>query len=151
MDIWLFEDLCARIETLQKSGGSGELIGLVEQAIELYRGQFLSLEEDYWFISPRESLHGRFIKIVKALGDYFENHGEPAKAAACYEKALTVDDILEEFYQRLMRCYEKEGRCVEAMTVYHRCRKTLDTKLNVRPSAKTQALFDALKRKGQGP
>lgn len=146
VDAWLFEDMCRKVDGLRKKGDRQGLVERMEQAAELYKGQFLLSEEDFWTISTRESLQSRFLKLVEALGEQFENAGDLTKAAECYEKALRTDDLVEEFYQRLMKCYESQGRHAEALKTYHRCKRTLQAKLGVTPSVRTQGAYEALKR-----
>lgn len=62
----------------------------------------------------------------------------------CYQKGLEVDDLAEEFYQRLMTCLQRLGRRPEALTVYNRCRNTLSTALGVEPSIRTAAIYKSL-------
>lgn len=146
VDAWLFEDLCRKIDALRKKGDREGMVQRMEEAAELYGGPFLSADEEFWTISTRESLQSRFLKLVEGLGEELENDGDLAKAVECYEKALRTDDLIEEFYQRLMKCYENEGRHAEALNTYFRCKKTLHGRLGVTPSGKTQAVYEALKR-----
>ena len=65
----------------------------------------------------------------------------PCKASnQCYDKALEVDDLAEEFYLHLIACYQRLGLQAKALSVYTRCRFLLDARLGIEPSAKTRAL-----------
>jgi LuxR family transcriptional regulator, maltose regulon positive regulatory protein len=147
IDAWLFEDLWKKINALKKKGDREGLVQQMEEAVDLYRGQFLSYEEEYWIISARESLQSRFLNLVQILGEQFEDAGDLVKATQLYEKALQTDDLVEEFYRCLMRCYERQGRHAEAVNTFHRCRKALQAKLGVNPSVNTQHLYETLKGK----
>jgi LuxR family maltose regulon positive regulatory protein len=61
-----------------------------------------------------------------------------------YQRGLEIDDVAEILYQQLMICYRQLGRRAEALSTYHRCRKTLSTILGVDPSPKTEAIFKSL-------
>ncbi len=64
----------------------------------------------------------------------------------CYQKALEVDDLQEEFYRRLMLSDYKIGRLSEALAVYDRCRKMLSSILGIEPSPETEAALEHVRR-----
>jgi DNA-binding SARP family transcriptional activator len=67
-------------------------------------------------------------------------------ALECYQKGLEVDDLIEEFYQRMMKCYYQLGRRAEALSVYKRCSEVLSSVLGIEPSEETVALARELKK-----
>ncbi len=65
----------------------------------MYGGDFLP--GDYrqsWTISMRERLKSRFIRLVGRLGNYYEEARQWEDVTECYQKALEVDDLQEEFF-----------------------------------------------------
>jgi DNA-binding SARP family transcriptional activator len=111
----------------------------------MYRGPFMAGEPHKpWAISMRERLKSKFIRTVNQLAQYWGATGQWENAVECYQKALEVDDIIEELYQNLMLCYQRLGQKAEAMAVYDRCRKTLSAALGIEPSSKTQTLYRSL-------
>jgi DNA-binding SARP family transcriptional activator len=149
VDVWAFERILGQVDAAWKEGlaknNIAQTIQLAEKAIEMYRGPFLAAEIDQpWTISFRERLRSKFLRNVGKLGLYWEQVGDFNKAVNCYQKGLEVDDLAEEFYQRLIVCYKRLGRRAEALTVYHRCRNTLSTVLGVEPSPATEAICKSL-------
>jgi DNA-binding SARP family transcriptional activator len=69
-----------------------------------------------------------------------EREGRWTEAVDCYRKVLEVDDLAEEFYQRLMICHHRTGQPAEAMAVYHRCKETLSAALGVASSPETDQI-----------
>ena len=67
--------------------------------------------------------------------------GECEKAVARYLQGLEVDLKVEEFYQRLMVCYARMGRNADAVAIYKRCQKNLNSMLKVEPSSKTKSIY----------
>src|SRR3990172_5624050 len=92
-------------------------LSLLEKALELYKGPFLGAESAPWAISLRERLRAKFLRAVAVLGKHLEKGIEYQKMIMLYEKALEVDDLAEEFYQRLMHCNIIIGRKAEAAKV----------------------------------
>jgi LuxR family maltose regulon positive regulatory protein len=130
-----------------RSGLQGPETVRLDKALELYRGHFLPHDEDKpWTVSLREQLKRKFILAVAALGEGEEDRRAWKKAIAVYERGLEVDDLSEEFYQRLMFCYRAIGRRADAVRMYERCRKVLAASLGIGPSPETEALYRRIVR-----
>ncbi|MDD2732816.1 MAG: BTAD domain-containing putative transcriptional regulator [Desulfuromonadaceae bacterium] len=161
VDTVAFERMAADAEALWNSG-QGQLSSrvsaegydaergaraakLTEKAITIYSGHFLSAESAYsWGISTRERLRGKFIRLVEALGRYWEETGRLDKAIACHQKGLETDDLIEEFYQHLMVCHLALGQQAKGVELYRRCRMKLAAELGLKPSSKTEAIYKTL-------
>ncbi len=140
VDSYAFEQL------LEQADATGS-IPLIEKALTLYQGTFLSDDPgEPWAISYRERLRSKFLRSVSKLGSQLEGMGQIEKAIEHYEKALEVDHVAEEFYQRLMVCYQTEGRRAEALSIYNRCRSVLQSVFGIEPSAKIKTLYDTIRR-----
>jgi len=114
-----------------------------ERAIALYSGQFLAADAAAaWTFSMRESLRSRMLQLITSLGRHREEAGQWRSAADVYLRGLEADDLVEEFYQRLMVCHQNLGNQGEVMSLYKRCRTTLAI-LGIKPSAATRAIYDA--------
>ncbi|KAF0215246.1 MAG: transcriptional [Geobacteraceae bacterium] len=149
VDAWAFQRVCREVEALRKEGATGknpsDLIRLAEKALALYLAHFLAGDaECHWAISLRERLRSRFIHLVGRVGHYWEGTGKWLKAAECYQKGLETDDLTEEFYQRLMVCYQHMGKRAEALAVYNRCCTTLSAACGIPPSPKTRAIHKSI-------
>lgn len=137
-DVWA-------LDSLPESGAAeADLVRLAQ----LYRGAFLAQDVDAaWAIPARERLRRRFAHATCELTRLHEASGRWDEAATCCERALEIDDTVEEFYQRLMSCHAHRGRHSDLLATYRRCRDTLASKLQIRPSARTEGLFAALHAK----
>jgi LuxR family maltose regulon positive regulatory protein len=152
VDVWAFERILGQIENALKNKPTednlAKIIQMAEKAIEMYKGPFLPGETDLpWTLSFRERLRSKFLRMVKKVGIYWEQAESYDKAIHCYQKGLEVDDLAEEFYQRLMRCYCNLGRHAEALNVYSRCRNTLSSILGIKPSAETETISKSIIRR----
>lgn len=117
-----------------------------EQAMALYRGTFLGLEDDApWAIPLREKLRAKFADAVARQGAELERAGELEAAVDCYTRGLAADDLVESFYQGLIRCYRALGREDAALGAYRRCRQILSARLGERPCSATERLVAALR------
>jgi DNA-binding SARP family transcriptional activator len=81
---------------------------------------------------------------IKKLGANHENLRQWEQAISSYQKGLEVDDLTEEFYQRLMICYRHLDLKLEALNVYKRCCKTLTAALGIDPSSETRTIYESI-------
>jgi LuxR family maltose regulon positive regulatory protein len=144
VDAWIFERILGQAEMAwdKKSTGKngGNPVELAEKAMRLYTGPFLAGENEPWMISTRERLRNKFLRNVRRLAHHWETAGEVAKAIECYQRGLDVDDLAEEFYLQMMKCYKSMGKRAEALAVYKRCCQILSSVLGIEPSTEIESL-----------
>jgi DNA-binding SARP family transcriptional activator len=127
------------------SAEPAQLARLCAQAVGLYKGPFLSAEESLpWVAYRREPQLNRLLKSIGTVGRHYELSGEWEMAAELFSKAITCDDLAEEFYRRLMICYRQMGNNVAAIRTYNRCRSRLLAELGIEPSRETTAVYSAI-------
>ncbi|HMK50014.1 MAG TPA: BTAD domain-containing putative transcriptional regulator, partial [Thermodesulfovibrionales bacterium] len=144
VDSFAFDYYVAQVEKIIESDALGtgaakeEMSEISERAMRLYRGHFLSDEvEQQWVAAKRERLKSKFVRFVIDVGLCLERKDQWERAIQFYEKGLDVDDLTEEFYQRLIICYHKLGRSGQARETYSRCCKILSAVLGRQPSPLT--------------
>jgi len=153
VDAYAFEFLLEKAERLLEENQKAkdpsiEGVQLTERALSLYKGTFLGeAVNESWIIAYQERLRSKFIRAVKRLGKHFERTGQWERAVECYQKGLEADELAEEFYQRLMASYLSWDRRAEAIAVYNRCRKVLQSALEIDPSPKTEEIFRIMKER----
>ncbi len=143
VDIWSLERLFRRIDSalVQSYIDSNDISYLTNKVLQLYRGEFIKDEiNSSWVLMLRERLRYNFLRYLSLLGQFWEKKGHMEMAADIYIRALQEDALVEEFYQRLMFCYQEQGYVDEAMLVYERCIRTLKAVLGIEPSEKTKAV-----------
>ena len=151
VDVWAFESILGEADGKQEAGLTGEAASLIQKAIEMYRGPFLSGEiEEPCPIPMRERLRGKFLRSVRWLGHYWEQVNKYEKALECYQRGLEEDDLAEELYRRLMLCHQRLGQKVEALSAYKRCEKILKDTLGIEPSPETQNIFRTIRANAKG-
>ncbi len=144
VDAWLLQRILNRLESVWTGGITGEIklniMSLSQELLKLYAGHFLADDGEPWVVSFREHLRNRFLRNIEMAGLFSEKRGEVQSAISLFRKGIEVDDLAENFYQRLMACYQRMGRKAEALAVYNRCRKTFSAVLGIEPSPETEAL-----------
>ena len=86
----------------------------VERALALYRGNLLPEdEEEPWSGYLREKLRRKFLHEAGAIGTALESSEQWQAAIELYQRGLDADNLVEAFYQGLMRCYRALDRGCE--------------------------------------
>jgi ATP/maltotriose-dependent transcriptional regulator MalT/DNA-binding SARP family transcriptional activator len=150
VDVWATERGLSRAEAVAApSRGDGEkwaeMEKLVEKATALYQGPFLAKEEFPWATEVTDRVQRRLLRALRQIGRHHEQDSAWDKAIDCYERAVQVAPCTEELYRRLITIYQQQGRRVEALGVYERCRRTLLNQLGLTPSRETEALHHSLR------
>jgi two-component SAPR family response regulator len=103
------------------------------------KGEFIPQHnDDDWSIPMREKLKRKLLGVVFRRGHGLETNEKWSAAVAWYERALAIDPLVEECYQRLMICHRHLGHKAEIMTAYNRCCKMLDSMIGIALSDKTK-------------
>lgn len=115
----------------------------------LYEGQFLAHDLDSaWAVSYRERLRDRFNRLICSQAAAAEGEGRFEDARDWYQRGLEVDDVVESFYQGIMRCQLRLGRRADVLSTFQRLRRTLGAKLRTLPSNDSAALAAAAEATG---
>jgi ATP/maltotriose-dependent transcriptional regulator MalT/two-component SAPR family response regulator len=146
VDFWVFEHVLSDVDPEGMRALDEEALGMAEKALRMYRGPAFSSDESSWAHSLRERLRGRFLRLFMEVGRIRERAGNWRSAADWYVRGLEVDDMVEEFYQRLMTCYGKLGLRAEALSTYERCREAMLKRYGVGPSPETEQMYHSLRR-----
>lgn len=149
VDVWALEKTMNELKA-QAHSNKFELSNITKLAntlLKLYQGHFLGYEDEQpWFIAFREKLKTRFVRCLSQVCDIFEQHGHCEQAIDYYLKGIEVEQLSEEFYQRLMKCYMKQGRYIEAVAVYQQCQRVCKALTGFEPSAATNAIYQEVSR-----
>lgn len=139
VDSIAFERICAQLD---RGAPDSLLITLIEKAVGIYEGHFLPADDNlFWTASCRERLRSRFLRLMLMEGARLENSMEWENATGFYERALHIDNLSEELYERLMICHKRLGRDADATEVYNRCKRVLLSGLGIEPSRKLKEIL----------
>ena len=123
----------------------------LEEAVELYRGDFLegftvadspSFEE--WALLTREQLNRNVRESLQQLAENYQEQGEYQTAIVYARRLLVMDPLLEEAHQSLIKLLAASNQRSAALAQYEACRRILANELGVEPSPETKAVFDQI-------
>jgi DNA-binding SARP family transcriptional activator len=145
-DVDIFEAKLHTAGQLLQNGGPREQIStLLNEAINLYQGDFVDeFMEGEWHQVRRAALSRAYLEALLTLGGiHFEAERYP-QAISAYQQALSKDPYLEEAHHELIRCYARIHKRSQAFRQYETLTAAL-AELNATPSSETQVLVDRLR------
>lgn len=134
------------------AAGSRELVERLEQAVALYRGEFLedfsvdSAPFEEWASLQREALRRQLLQALHELGRYFERACDWQRALSHTMRQTEVDPWDERAQRRAMRLLARQGRRGAALARYDACRRVLLEELGVEPMPETVRLFERIRQ-----
>ncbi|MBU4318623.1 MAG: hypothetical protein KKF30_15305 [Proteobacteria bacterium] len=145
VDILAFNRMLEKGDVHWEHGKKKQAVNFYENALKFYAGDFLFEEPaQSWNISIREHTKNSCLTAIIRIGVWLEEAKKFKKAMGFYEKGLSIDDLEESLYQRLMSCQYHLGCPSDVVRTYQRCRKRLFETFKVEPSAETEAIFSRI-------
>ena len=134
-----------------------EAVDSLEQALELYQGEFLeglALNEpvfEEWLSEIRRELSDTALHVMLKLLDAYERDGAAEAGLRIARRILVLDRFQETAHRAVMRCLDRLDRRTEAIQHYKACSETLKTELGVDPADATVTLYrEIMKSSGEG-
>jgi WD40 repeat protein/DNA-binding SARP family transcriptional activator len=125
--------------------------GDLEQAIALYRGDFLtdfyledSTEFEAWAQSQREYYRRRALDALEILTTIAIRQQAYPEAREYAEQQLIIDNLRESAYRQLMEILALSGHREEALAQYEACKRVLAEELGMAPSTRTTEIYDKI-------
>jgi DNA-binding SARP family transcriptional activator len=129
-------------------------VDVLEQAVELYRGPFLSgfslsaaPEFELWMTEQRSMHEQLYLDTLATLVEAETTRGDYGKAIQYARRYLRVDDLAEDIHRKLMVLHVMTGDRPAALQQYERCISILQRELSVQPLPETRAIYDAIMQK----
>lgn len=119
---------------------------LLEQAVLLYRGDYLE-EMDYsWLLPQRENLSQLCIEARLRLANHYLKAQDYARAVAHLQAVEQKDPFAETAHSLLMSAYAQQGNRVAVKNQYQRLQGVLKKELGLEPSPEMSRLYCKLIR-----
>lgn len=122
--------------------------GVLEAALEVYRGDFLegfhlsgAPEFERWLDGTRARLHREAREAALRLASEAREAGRHPDAAGWLRRAVEIAPTDEAVARRLIRLHLQTGERSAALRAYRRLARRLDATLGVRPSSDTRSLL----------
>jgi LuxR family transcriptional regulator, maltose regulon positive regulatory protein len=144
-------DLCWVDALAFEEGAKAAVVGsssleAMAATMALYRGHFLAGDaEETWSVSARERLRSRFHRLVIAYVEALLQANRADDAMACFQRGIEIDDLIEPFYQGLLRAAIDLRRPAEGIAAYRRLHRLFSLAMGIAPAPETDRLLQALR------
>jgi two-component SAPR family response regulator len=115
-----------------------------EQAIACYKSEYLDNLYYDWLLPERRRLTKAYIAALRALADFHFAHERYTRALELLQRALRVDDLLEELHCQAMRVYTALGDRAGLVRQYQDLKKVLNSEMGMEPLATSTKLYQRL-------
>lgn len=128
----------------RKTISLSEVILSCRTVFDLYPENGIAMD-DYpgWFISYHEQLRSRLFTYINNVTFFLKNNDDDDTLLHLYDFAITIDPLIERYYQGAIETLNSRSRFSEAIQYYHQCVAALKQGLDISPSPKTTQLFIA--------
>jgi DNA-binding SARP family transcriptional activator len=129
-----------------------QTIRRLEDAVELYRGEFLegfSLADcadfDEWAMFEQEQIHRQIMDTLCHLCGWYEDRGEWKQALHYAWRQLELDPWRETAHRQVIRLLAHSGQRSAALVQYRVCCQELKEELGVKPEVETVQLYERIR------
>lgn len=141
IDLYDFCDAEALARTALRQGEQERAIQLLENAVQLYRGDlFADDTEDEAIEAQRVRLRNLYLDAVRSLAQLRMRLGQAEEAIRTLRAALDIEPVAIDLYESLITQLARIGRQSEARQQYECCRAALRKHLDLDPPARMRAL-----------
>jgi DNA-binding SARP family transcriptional activator len=119
--------------------------GILEEAITLYRGDFLpKLSKTLWVIPVSTKYHGQYLDCVTAYAALLERDDLFEEMFDLAEHALTIDALSEDLHVLLLRSLLHQGKNSSALAHYEYATDLLYRNLGIQQWRGLRELYDSI-------
>ena len=144
IDTESFERLIADAETARRERAYDRCIDCYEQAVTLYRGEFMQGTYEPWVDEQRSYYREQYLRMLESLAAVAEKKQEWPRTMDLAQRILREDQFREDIHCMLMRTHAALGNRVAVKEQYEALRELLQKELGVEPAAQTQQTFREL-------
>lgn len=135
-----------QFEKLAKSGLRARRVPDLEEAVSIYKGDFLPMDRyAEWASMPRSHYNQLYLDVLTTISLQYEAQGNLSDAAEILRVALSREPTLETAHCGLMRIFARKGQSTRAFHQYDVCREVLAEELGVGPSPETKKTLDDIR------
>jgi len=143
-DVLMFQAALQTAKAAEQAGDVSASCQALEQAAQLYKGQFLCHLYDEWIPPEQERLQQLAIQGLLALVEGLQQQGQFRPAIRYAQQVLRLDGLNEAGHLRLIQLHALSGDRATALRLYHHCMRLFMEELGVDPSAALQKVYDDL-------
>lgn len=144
VDVHEFDRLLAEAETARRAGHGDAHLARLEDAVALYRGEFMAGCYDEWVESPRAYYRQQYLRAAETLATSAQERGDWARSLDLADRILREDSFREDVHCLAMRAHAALGNRGAVKEQFETLKRVLDEELGVEPARETRKVYDDL-------
>ncbi|HWS87591.1 MAG TPA: BTAD domain-containing putative transcriptional regulator [Pyrinomonadaceae bacterium] len=140
-DVEEFDRLVAEATAARRRGQTERCHQAYEEAVALYRGEFMQGTHDGWVEEQRSYYRDQYLRMLEKLAAAAQESGEWERSLTLAHQILRDDPYREEVHCRVMRAHAALGNRVAVKEQYETLRGLLLKELGVEPAQETQLVY----------
>jgi LuxR family maltose regulon positive regulatory protein len=136
-----FDRLVAEAEAAKRAGDQARYIACYEDALALYRGNFMQGSYDEWVEEQRSYYREQHLRMLEVLAVAAQKSEEWSRSLQLAQQILGDDQFREDVHCMIMRAHAALGNRAAVKEQYEHLRRVLRKELGVEPAAETQKIF----------
>ena len=141
-DVEEFDRLVAEAAAARRRGQTERCLQAYEEAVSLYRGEFMLGTNDEWVEEQRGYYRDQYLRMLEKLAAAAQEAGEWERSLTLAHLILRDDPFREEVHCRVMRAHAALGNRVAVKEQYETLRSLLHRELGVEPAGETQRAYN---------
>jgi LuxR family maltose regulon positive regulatory protein len=141
LDVEEFDALVAEAAGAHRRGQTERCLQAYEEAVALYRGEFMQGTHDEWVEEKRSYYRDQYLRMLEKLAAAAQESGEWERSLSLAQKILRDDPFREEVHCRVMRAQAALGNRVAVKEQYEILCSLLLKELGVEPAQETQRVY----------
>ena len=139
-----FDRLVAEGDAARRSREQDSFVHAYEEAVALYRGEFMQGSYDEWAEEQRSYYREQYLRLLEILAQSAQKSEDWSRSLNLVQRILREDPFREDVHRHCMRAYAAQGNRVAVREQYETLRKLLRKELGVEPAAETQRAYKEL-------
>ena len=139
-----FDRLLSVGENARRARNLDECVRAYEQALALYRGEFMQGSYELWVEEQRTYYREQYLRLLESLAAVAESAADWQKAMHLAQLIVREDQFREDIHCLILRAHCAMGNRRAVKEHYEGLKRILENELGVEPSAETKKLYQKL-------
>jgi LuxR family maltose regulon positive regulatory protein len=139
-----FDRLVSEGESARRAREFERCINSYEQAIAVYRGEFMQGSYDEWVEEQRSYYREQYLRMLESLAAVAQKTEDWLRSLKLAQQILHDDPFREDIHCLIMRAHAALGNRVAVKDQYETLRRVLRKELGVEPASETQKTYKEL-------
>ncbi|MFN2498394.1 MAG: tetratricopeptide repeat protein, partial [Pyrinomonadaceae bacterium] len=139
-----FDRLLSEGENARRARKLDECVRAYEQALALYRGEFMQGSYELWVEEQRTYYREQYLRLLESLAAVAESAADWQKAMHLAQLIVREDQFREDIHCLILRAHSAMGNRGAVKEHFEGLKRILENELEVEPSAETKKLYQQL-------